>query len=124
MEYKERKILIIGIIVLLVGIAVSGCSENNDTNQQIPVELVDEWISETGGYRFYEGTIKNIGEKQIDVEVIVNFYDKDDNFLLSKTDYINGLLNNATADFSVSFSSLDHYLEIIDYVTYIFREST
>ena len=71
------------------------------------------------GYYQVSGTIKNIaGEKLNEIDVKVNFYDKDGNFLISRTDVIKDLANTYSEDFGVEVRSTNKYFENVDNVKF------
>ena len=123
----KKHLIVSGIVFVLLMVGFSGCVEQDisgDTNQ---VELVNEWIDRNTAidgskYDYYKGTIRNIAGKHLDnIKIIVKFYDRNDNFLFEKTDYVSNLANSYTKDFSVVVYSYGTYYDAIDYWKYEFK---
>lgn len=112
----KKSLFYIGLFFLLIGISslLSGCTETSGSK----VQLVDEWHGMEGGYYTYKGKIKNIAGETIDVKVIVNFYDKNNDLLISKTAYVSNLQNNYTDEFRVMLfaNETEKYSDIVDHI--------
>lgn len=121
----KKQNIIVGIVVLLLTIELSGCTDQNGDNVvDSDVELVNTWIDRNTAldgskYDYYKGTVKNVAGKMLNkVTVSLNFYDSENNFLFYKTDTISNLANSYTKDFSVTVYSYQSYYENIDHVEY------
>jgi len=137
--------IVIGLTFVLILIGFSGCVEqdtsgdnNRDTNGDTDkIELVNYnvYTYHYEGYGNYEklsdgfkpnlenvdgyiveGKIKNIAGEIIDVIITANFYDKNDSFLHSKTDYLYDIENSYTIDFEIYYGRNNKYFESVDNV--------
>jgi len=118
--------------ILVVSIFV-GCTESNesdtsnDAQKSKNIVLIDEQvlihpIASGENNMYYKGTIKNIGEKNVDqVTVIVSFYNENNTFLFSKSDNVNDLEPDATKNFQVVVKNSNEYFNQIDHVDYTFE---
>jgi len=143
----KKQLIIVGIIILLITVGLSGCNENSenfeDTNN---VELVDYLVISYkfgkdafspniklgDGFNYKEnmvgfkvsGTIKNNeGEPLSKIKVIGNFYDGN-KFLGSDETIIENVPDGETRDFNVFFHNRDFpndYLLVVDNVQFEFK---
>jgi len=122
----KKKIIILGIVVMLICVGLSGCQESTGngggtTGDTSKVELVSynvetksSWYSILGdgfihdddaGYYEITGTIKNIAGYKIDtVKVTAKLFDSNFIFLDSKYTYVSGIPDTYTEDFKISFN--------------------
>ncbi len=126
----NKHLIVFGIVVLLICVGLSGCTENGDViGDTSKVELVGTDFEHNRAldgtyYDYYKGTVKNIAGYMLDrVRVNVKFYDGNNNFLFSKQDTIYNLANTYTKDFSVTVYSYQSYYENIDPAEYEFDAS-
>ena len=130
----KKQLIIIGIIILLIAVGLSGCQENNISDNLIDasneVQLVSHSIRIAQGWcdipngmqvmevRLVSGTIKNIAGRNIDtVYVRVRFYDWDNKLLFTSTTTVSYLGRGLTDDFSVQYCSNEPYYETYDHYT-------
>jgi len=118
----KKQLVIIGIIVLLITVGLSGCNENtngNITPKSKEIEIVSHNIEDAGwlGWRVY-GTIKNIADRNIDtVTITVRFYDKDNDLLIIKETKVYYLAKGNTDDFEVRYQTYEKYFDQYDHYT-------
>jgi hypothetical protein len=131
MDMKKNTYFIL-MSILVVSIFV-GCTESNesdtsnDSQKSKNIVLIDEQvlihpIASGENNMYYKGTIKNIGEKNVDqVTVIVSFYNENNTFLFSKSDNVNDLEPDATKNFQVVVKNSNEYFNQINHVDYTFE---
>ncbi|MCJ7572231.1 MAG: FxLYD domain-containing protein, partial [Candidatus Thermoplasmatota archaeon] len=115
--------MIVGIIVILLTVGLSGCNQSTETKGDTDkVELVNYTVEtkayglNTGYYKIVKGTVKNIGGTYINtIGIGVYFYDSNNNLLTTKSVYIYSLANSYTKDFEVAYNSFDQYYENVDW---------
>jgi hypothetical protein len=135
----NKKIILSEIFLLIIIFSLSGCF---DTQQDIESEenrfelvsyYVESWKNGYEGLEWNEyiiengffhsdnvdeyrikGIIRNNGRYRAYIEIIMNFYDRDETFLDSFSLYINILPDNYEKDFSAIFdkNDLDHWDKI------------
>jgi len=114
----KKQFLIIGIVMPLLTIGLSGCTESTNKIDS-RIELVNTWKETDSKFDFYKGTIKNIGGELLEEIIVkVNFYDSNNNFLFSDSDVIHNLNNSYTDEFSVRVYNLYKYYNYIDHIEY------
>ena len=141
---KKTILLLIGLMMISVGF-LSGCNEttnNGDTTEDSDlVELVNYYIETFGaelgmkpekigdgfvhderaknGYYKITGTIKNIAGRTLNnVTIKVDFYDINNTYLTSESDYVENLTNSSTYDFKIillCYSSCFEEVEQIEF---------
>jgi len=134
----KKQLVILGIVAILVTVGLSGCQESQKVQlisynvetyynySTIRVETLGEGFIHNSSYtnRIYmiEGIIKNIaGEMLNNVVITLNFYDKNNNFLASKTYTIRYLDNSESENFQVIYYDSESYFDNIDSVKFEFK---
>lgn len=138
MRFKNG--LVVGIIILLTIVSLSGCNERQSLNDTDEVEIVnysvetrDEFGDKIGdGFVHHNdsnrykvtGTVKNIAGKTLDrITITARFYDIDNEFLHSENATVWKLSKGATDDFSISYYSFEKYFEVAENVSLHFEVS-
>ncbi|NHJ87738.1 MAG: hypothetical protein FK734_19915 [Asgard group archaeon] len=115
----KKQLMIIGIVVILLAVSLSGCNEQSNNSNSgsgyiiIESHNVDDSQANSawGLIRVY-GKIKNIGDKNVDyAEVTVKFYDSDNELLFTNKQQIRYIAKGETEDFSVYYYYYDKYFE-------------
>lgn len=136
---KKIAILIIALVIIGVGF-LSGCTtvENNypfpeDNEVEIVSYSVETQLYIDGestiesGFIHSDDTIQfnikgkvknNAGEMVSKITIESNFYDGNDNFLLTKKKDIYNLADTETEDFEIVYISLDNYFENVEKVEF------
>jgi hypothetical protein len=145
----NKKLIIPQISLILLIVGLSGCNEVNNGEGKFSgdidkVEIIDYKIEtyedkpfledvkladgfdyniiDKVGYYQVSGTIKNVaGEKLDEIDIKVDFYDKNGNYLISRTDVIKDLANTYSEDFIVEVRSTDKYFENVDNLKFDIR---
>ena len=111
---KKKYLAITVVSIFLFTIFLSGCTQNNNDGREVSHKVEIVWHDvQTGGtppYDFMEvvGQIKNNDTKDYDkVEIIVGFFDKNDNMIHFGAYNVYSLLQNYSADFFVHYSYTD-----------------
>ena len=118
----KKQLIIVGMIVLLITIGLSGCNETDKTKGDTDkVELVNYNVETLKGVGLNEcksikGTVKNIAGTLIDkITINVKFYDSNNNLLRTITDYVEHIANSYTQDFEVQYWNYYEYYENVDW---------
>jgi len=136
----KKKIIVVGIIILLTIVCLSGCNEAQTSGDIDEVEIVsysvetrDEFGNKIGdGFVHHDdanrykvtGTMKNIADRNLDrITVTARFYDSDNEFLHSENATVWKLTKGATDDFSISYYSFEKYFELAESVSLHFKVS-
>ena len=121
----KNQLIIVGIIVILLTVVLSGCNDSSQTKEDTDkVELLDTWVDkhtalDGSKYNYYNGTVKNIAGHMLNkINITVKFYDNNNNYLFSEYDAICNLANSYTRDFSVYVDSFNIHYKYIDHVEY------
>ena len=147
----KKQLIIIGIIILVVTVGLSGCQESKtvykpptsgDTDE---VELLNCTIETYGAmnssseviklgdgfihdstynvsYYSINGTIKNIADYIIHkIRITVNFYDENKSLLANQSAWVYNLRRNFTDDFKVMYVNLYPFFQNITQVVINFK---
>jgi len=114
----KKQIIIVGVIVLLA-VGLSGCVEDytaytSDLPSEKDVQILNHNTSYSGfGTITVTGTAKNIGNKQISVQLKAKFYDKNNVLIDTSFDYISDIDPGEIFSFEIPCfncgQSYDHY---------------
>jgi len=122
----KKQILIVGIIIILLAVGLSGyyllSQKTGDINK---VELVDYDVKSYSynlsadnpvEWKEITGTVKNIAGTQISKIIIeVQFYDSNNNLLITKTDTAYDIASSNTKEFMVEYANTENYYENVDW---------
>ena len=132
----KKQIIMLGIVVMLICVGLSGCeelttnlnSESKDlvefTNYKVTTEwyqgnyMAREYVIKEGFYHdfpggetvyyYISGNVKNIADKPIDrVTIVANFFDSEDNFLDSSETKVLNLYLNESKNFKITAKNID-----------------
>ena len=119
----NNHLIIFGIAVLLLAVGLSGCSETQNENtisDKVSVDYsfikgsTEDYVSS----HYVRGTVKNIaGYKLSKIKITANFYDENDIYLKSYSDYVYNLPDTYTEDFEIGFPVYGSYHENVDHAT-------
>jgi len=113
-----RKLAILLIVLMVVSVCfLSGCDNQSSNSGSIIVEShnIRDYIF--GGKEVY-GTIKNVGDKNVDyTEVTVKFYDSDNELLHTEKTQIQYIAKGEIKNFSVQYTSNDPYYSAYHHYT-------
>lgn len=135
----NKQLIIIGIVILLLTVGLSGCNEKKieimgDTDK---IEMVDYTIevfdkdnvkigdsfNHGGKANSYKitGTVRNIAGKKLEKTWIsLRLHDRDNNYLDSRTYLIPDLQINNTANFSLIFTYNPDYFDKIWNIYFVY----
>jgi len=122
----KKKLMIVGIIVILLTVGLGGyyllSQKIGDINK---VELVDYDVKSYSynlsadypvEWKEITGKVKNIAGTQISKIIIeVQFYDSNNNLLKTKNDSFYDIASSYTKDFMFEYSSTESYYENVDW---------
>jgi len=134
----NKKLILIGIILIFVCVGLSGCNERQSLSDTDEVELVsysvvtrDEQGNKIGdGFVHHDdanryrvtGTVKNIAGRNLDrITITARFYDKDNEFLHSENATVWNLTKGNTDEFSISYYCFEKYFEVAESVSLHFE---
>ena len=121
----NKQIILLITLFIISSVVLSGCDQKNDKPPIIDltkVEIVNYTISDTlidflgEEYRQINGFVSNNAGKKIDkIEIEAEFYNSNDNYIISKYAYLLDVDNKDIVEFQIVYHSANLYYYNVDW---------